>query len=227
MTCVHRKEKQFFLHAISCDFSNCKSKTILRKYCSTLRKHCRCWHTTLLEPIQSSHILIPSLFFSLLIVALINERLESLICTPVLSSPFSWSVWKIHVIWLPLRWFWLGRSASGVLKPGCLAAINHGQARFHAHRSHTSSHSHPVDAQTVLSVRTLVVLLMITPYVSNCWHIVEVQNAFGSQIWRYVNYDVADHKSLSFCGIYCIFKKYIFMFLFVDVSILKALWKAF
>eukprot|EP00064_Thunnus_orientalis_P011290 superscaffoldBa00001618_g11320 len=39
-----------------------------------------------------------------------------------------------------------GRSAPGVLDPGSLAPINHGQARFHAHRSHTSSHSRPISA---------------------------------------------------------------------------------
>lgn len=151
-----------------------------------------------------------------------------------LSSPFGRLVWKIHVIWLPLRWFWLGRSAPGVLDPGSLAAINHGQARFHAHRSHTSSHSRPVAAQTVAvwswpvklgykiekgrSERTLIFLLLIThsaPNVLNCRHIVVMRNAFGSHIWRYVKKNVPDRKSSLFCH----FVGYIF-----NIFLCSSLW---
>lgn len=97
-----------------------------------------------MELIQSDHILIPSCCFNQWGAGVAD--LSSTASVP----PFSLLVWKICVIWLPPPLVLIREECSGSSGSGSLAPIYHGQAWFHAHRSHTSSHSCPVAAQAVL-----------------------------------------------------------------------------
>lgn len=119
------------------DLSNLRSKSILRKDCWS-------WHRMPLKLIQNYHIWISSFLFWL---SLINEEVGVADLYP--NPPFSWFSVENPCHLTPPRWFRLERSTRRS-DAGSLAAINHGQARFHAHRSHTSSHSRLDPEQTVL-----------------------------------------------------------------------------
>lgn len=150
----------------------------------------------------------PSYFYS--IFALINEPvvLMTLITPQPLASfpPVCWCGWKISVIWFPLHWFWLGTSAPGVLDPVSLAPINHGQARFHTHCSHTSScclsnsctgFEKAGRGGFKVEKEQSVESLFSAPDVLNFWLQAVAHNSFGSQ--ECVKFDVNVHISQIFC----------------------------